>query len=218
MQTQTQPQIEHVPGNTVTASPRRIAARQFISSLSVCVSAFALIAGVAAQTIAPQISEPKIPTLNKGATSVDAPRKESAPSAVATVATDPWPVAEASTTKQETLEPPAATLPSDAASRAAAQAVTRWKFIADNKYDEAFNFFSPTSKTGYTPADLAKQWTQFMPKSARVHETTCSGEVCTITIFVDGSVRLPRVGFTQQIIPSVERWAWNGATFHLLRK
>lgn len=185
---------------------------QSLLSLTVFVVAAGLMSSVSAQPATPKTPEVKESVSVKDATETS---KNSASPSPTTVASDPWPVSE---TPIEVSEPPAASLPPDATTRVAALAAARWNAIAANQYDAAFNYFSPASKEGYSAADLSKHWGQFMPRSARVQDTKCSGEVCTIMVFVDGSVRLPRVGFTQQLIPSIERWAWNGATFHLLRK
>ncbi len=194
-----------------SADPLAKVCRSLLSLTAFAVAAM-LMSSVSAQPAAPKSPEIKTSVSVKDAT--ETPIRPVSPSPM-TVASDPWPVSDAPT---EVSEPPAATLPSDATARVAALAAARWNAIAANQYEVAFNYFSPASKEGYSAADLSKHWSQFMPKSARVQDTKCSGEVCTIMVFVDGSVRLPRVGFTQQLIPSIERWAWNGATFHLLRK
>lgn len=132
--------------------------------------------------------------------------------------TDPWPVSTDSGVPDAVEPPPSPNLPPNAAELASTRATARWAAIIEGKYDDAFKFFSDASQTNYSPADLQRHWSQFSPKSARVHGARCSGEVCTITVFTDSSIKLPRVGLTQQLIPSIERWAWNGASFSLLRK
>lgn len=212
MQILTQQFIKPARAEPTSSSDPFAKACQSLLSITVFVVAAGLMSSVSAQPATPKSPEVKQSVSVKDATDTS---KNPASPAPTTVASDPWPVSDAPT---EVSEPPAATLPPDATVRVAALAAARWTAIAANQYDAAFNYFSPASKEGYSAADLSKHWSQFMPKSARVQDAKCSGEVCTITVFVDGSVRLPRVGFTQQLIPSIERWAWNGATFHLLRK
>ena len=212
MQILTQQSIEYTRAWPASSSHAFAKVCQSLLSLTAFAVAAVLMSSVSAQPAAPKSPEIKESVSAKDA--METPKKPASLSP-ATVASDPWPVADE---PKEVPEPPAATLPPDATARVAALAAARWNAIAANQYEVAFNYFSPASKDGYSAADLSKHWAQFMPKSARVQDTKCSGEVCTIMVFVDGSVRLPRVGFTQQLIPSIERWAWNGATFHLLRK
>ena len=132
--------------------------------------------------------------------------------------TDPWPAATPSGIPDIVEPPPSPNLPAGAVALASARAQDRWKAIVAGNFDAAFAFFSDASKANYSSTDLQRHWAQFSPTAARVHEARCSGEVCTIFVFVDGSVRLPRVGLTQQLVPSIERWAWDGKSFSLLRK
>lgn len=108
--------------------------------------------------------------------------------------------------------------PPDLAARASARALERWTAMTAGDYEKAFLYFTPASRNGYTAGDLERQWGQFQPKSPRIGEATCEAEICTIIVYVDASVRLPRVGLKQHLLPSTERWAWDGSNFFLIRK
>ena len=128
-------------------------------------------------------------------------------------------------TPEKTITIPAATgadaansLPADAEAKVSARATARWNAIAEGKYDVAFSYFSLPSQTAYSPELLRDHWSKFAPKSANMKQIDCDGQICTLLVLVDGAIRLPRVGLTQQFIPSTERWLWDGITFYLLRK
>ena len=108
--------------------------------------------------------------------------------------------------------------PPDLAARASARALERWMAMAAGDYDKAFLYFTPASRNGYSAGDLERQWAQFQPKSPRVGEAACEAEICTIMVYIDASVRLPRVGLKQHLLPSTERWVWDGSNFFLIRK
>ena len=108
--------------------------------------------------------------------------------------------------------------PPDLAARASARALERWTAMAAGDYEKAFLYFTLASRTGNSAGDLERQWAQFQPKSPRVGEASCEAEICTIMVYIDASVRLPRVGLKQHLLPSTERWAWDGSNFFLIRK
>lgn len=131
--------------------------------------------------------------------------------------TDPWPGANEAPAAPVASEPPSPNLPADAVARATARAQARWAAIVANDYETAFGFYSAASRRGFTVAELKSHWSAFAPKAARVQEVRCSGEVCSVALFIDASIRLPRVGLTQQFIPANEKWAWDGTSFSLLK-
>lgn len=106
----------------------------------------------------------------------------------------------------------------DLAARASARALERWTAMAAGDYEKAFLYFTPASRNGYSAGDLERQWAQFQPKSPRIGEATCEAEICTILVLLDANVRLPRVGLKQHLLPSTERWSWDGSNFFLIRK
>ncbi len=108
--------------------------------------------------------------------------------------------------------------PPDLAARASARALERWTAISAGDYEKAFAYFTPASRNGYSAGDLERQWAQFQAKSPRIGEAACEAEVCTIVVYLDAMVRLPRVGLKQHLLPSTERWTWDGSNFFLIRK
>lgn len=101
---------------------------------------------------------------------------------------------------------------------AKARAEARWGVIAKGDYDGAMAYFTTASAKDYTPKTLAAVWQPLRPTGGVAQGVNCDETGCDVTVNVSMSVRLPRVGFKQQIVPLVERWVPENGEMRLIRR
>jgi hypothetical protein len=102
--------------------------------------------------------------------------------------------------------------------RAMARATERWQHIREKSLEKAYAMFTETSKKGFTIKDLEAQLVRTQMRGGTAKSAVCDADSCAVTVDVELSFRVPRVGNVQQVIPFQEQWLIEKGDFYLIRK
>lgn len=101
---------------------------------------------------------------------------------------------------------------------AKARADERWRLIQEKKFDEAFAFFTEASQKNFSSQALAVGIRNMRFTGGKAEEATCTAEKCEVTVNVSITVRIPRVGNKQQVVPFKEVWIPEKGSLYLIRE
>jgi hypothetical protein len=113
-----------------------------------------------------------------------------------------------------------ATKPSDAemAELAKRLAKARWALITERKFEDTFDFLTPSSQLGLNRVDYGRRISTLRVKVANVQSAECQNDVCVVKLELSLSQVVPRVGEVPHILPSDERWSWADGRLGLIRR
>ncbi len=102
--------------------------------------------------------------------------------------------------------------------RSRARANERWALIKEKRFEQAHAYFSPASAQGFTPEMLSINIRNLNASEGTVDRVECTEEKCEVWVNVSITLRIPRVGNKQQLVPLREDWVIEKNEFHLLRR
>jgi hypothetical protein len=102
--------------------------------------------------------------------------------------------------------------------RARDRANERWAHIKEKRFDKAHTYFTAASSKGFTPEMLSINIQNLRASEGAVDRVECTDEKCEVWVNVSITLRIPRVGNKQQLVPLREDWVIEKNEFHLLRR
>lgn len=101
---------------------------------------------------------------------------------------------------------------------AKARADERWRLIQDKKYEEALALYTESSRKNFSALALATGVRNMRVIGGKAEEAVCSAEKCEVTVNLTISMRIPRVGNKQQVVPFKEVWVPEKGGLYLIRE
>jgi hypothetical protein len=97
------------------------------------------------------------------------------------------------------------------------RADARWKHIEKKDFEPAFDFYTAASKKDLTYQTLALNIKNMRAVTGKADTVECTPEKCDVKVNVTLTVRIPRVGNKQQIVPFQEVWIPENGSLYLIR-
>jgi uncharacterized protein YceK len=94
----------------------------------------------------------------------------------------------------------------------------RWTHIKEKRFEKAHAYFTAASSKGFTPEMLSINIQNLRASEGTVDRVECTEEKCEVWVNVSITIRIPRVGNKQQLVPLREDWVIEKNEFHLLRR
>lgn len=122
-----------------------------------------------------------------------------------------------------TTAPPAKVMPSIKEDpkfwekRAMERANQRWVHIRAREFEQAFAMYTQASQKDFSAEMLSRQITQTRMSNGIAESAECKEEVCEVTVNIEITMRIPRVGNKQQTVPFKEQWMVEAGEIRLLR-
>jgi hypothetical protein len=93
----------------------------------------------------------------------------------------------------------------------------RWKHIEKKDFEPAFSFYTAASRKDLTYQTLALNVRNMRAVTGKADTVECTPEKCDVKVNVTLTVRIPRVGNKQQIVPFQEVWVPENGSLYLIR-
>jgi hypothetical protein len=122
-----------------------------------------------------------------------------------------------------TTAPPAKAMPSIKEDpkfwekRTMERANQRWAHIRAKEFEQAFAMYTQTSQKDFSAEMLSRQIAQTRMSNGIAESVECNEEVCEVTVNIEITMRIPRVGNKQQTVPFKEQWIVEAGEIRLLR-
>ncbi len=101
--------------------------------------------------------------------------------------------------------------------RAVERANQRWAHIRAKEYEKAFAMYTQVSQKDFSPEILGRQIAQTRMSNGVAESAECKEEACEVTVNIDITIHIPRVGNKQQTVPFKEQWVVESGEIRLLR-
>ena len=100
----------------------------------------------------------------------------------------------------------------------AERAKARWQLVIENKYAEAYQFFSEASRQGLTVETFERQMRSVGVKSVTVKSVQCGAERCQANLETVVEYAIPRIGRRSMPLPVDEVWVVSNKDAHIVRR